>query len=132
MNKLVYAAVAVTLTMTPVWAQPGPGPMHHGESGMMKKAGTCPQCHMMNKAGVCPMSHMMIKSMTETAMVATSDGGVVLLKGNRITKYDKNLAVVKSTEITIDLQGMQRGMRQMMEACPMKGMPETSDTETTE
>jgi hypothetical protein len=41
-------------------------------------------------------------------MVATSDGGVVVMLGNKLYKYDKNLRLVKKTEINDDMKKMQR------------------------
>ena len=41
--------------------------------------------------GMCPM----MQSMMQKSVVATSDGGIVVVTGNKITKYDKDLNVVK-------------------------------------
>jgi hypothetical protein len=45
---------------------------------------------------------MMMNPVTDRQLVATSDGGVVVLFGNKIMKYDKNLNLVKEAEIKID------------------------------
>ena len=34
------------------------------------------------------------------SVVATSDGGIVRVEGNKITKFDKNLEITKSIELT--------------------------------
>ena len=44
-------------------------------------------------------------------LVATNDGGVVVMMGNRLYKYDKNLNLVKETEIKVDMKRMQGMMR---------------------
>lgn len=54
---------------------------------------------------------MMVKN-----MVATNDGGVIVLVGDKLQKYDKNLVLQKETEIKIDEKQMQK----MMPRCPMK------------
>ncbi len=36
----------------------------------------------------------------QKTVVATSDGGVVIVEGNRVTKLDKNLEVTKSVELS--------------------------------
>lgn len=59
----------------------------------------------------CPM--MMGKS-----LVATEDGGVVVMCCNKLFKYDKDLVLQKETDIKIDMEAMQK----MMEKCPMHGM----------
>ena len=64
------------------------GMMEGGKQGMMKTQ---------------PMEHMMMKSMMEATVVATSDGGVVVLKGNTLTKYDKKLEVVNEVEVKTDM-----------------------------
>ena len=61
------------------------------------------------------MHQMMMKKMMEKSVVATSDGGIVIVEANKITKYDKNLNVVKEVETKMDMEGM----KEMMEKCPM-------------
>ena len=51
------------------------------------------------------------------SLVATEDGGVVVLLGNKLFKYDKDLVLQKEAEIKIDKEFMQK----MMEKCPMSG-----------
>jgi hypothetical protein len=61
--------------------------------------------------------------MMERSVVATSDGGVVVVMGNKLTKYDKDLNVVKEVELKMDMEGMQKMMENMKGMCPMmKGM----------
>jgi Na+/H+ antiporter NhaB len=59
------------------------------------------------------MSPMMMKSMMEKTMVATEDGGVVVLIGNKLLKYDKNLNLQKEVEIKIDTEAIKEKMMQM-------------------
>ena len=66
-------------------------------------------CHM------CPMHKMM----GGKELLATQDGGVVLMMGNRLIKYDAQLNVVKETEIKIDMEAMQKSMEEMKKNCPM-------------
>ena len=63
--------------------------------------------------------HMMMKMMMEKSVVATSDGGVVVVAGNKITKYDKDLKVVKEAEVKMDMEAMGKNMEEMMAKCPM-------------
>ena len=58
----------------------------------------------------CPI--MMGKS-----LVATEDGGVVVMCCNKLFKYDKDLVLQKEAEIKIDMEAMHK----MMEKCPMSG-----------
>lgn len=67
---------------------------------------------MMNKCMcMCPMHGMMMKKM----MVAAQDGGVVIMMGSKILKYDKDLNLVKEAELKMDIEGMKK----MMKECPM-------------
>lgn len=45
-----------------------------------------------------------------SSIVATSDGGVVVLVGNKIVKYDKNLNLVKEVTVEAAVQLMSQGM----------------------
>ena len=84
---------------------------------------------MMGKKGMM-MGPMMMKGM-EKSMIATPDGGVIVLAGNHLVKYDKNLNVVKEADIKVDMAAMQKEMEGMMKMCSMmqdgmKGMGEES------
>jgi hypothetical protein len=56
------------------------------------------------------MPGMMMEHMMAKQMVATSDGGVIILIGHKIIKYDKNLNLVKEAEIKMDMEEMKEGM----------------------
>jgi len=60
------------------------------------------------------MMREMMGSMMERKMIATSDGGVVVINGTKLDKFDKDLNFVKETELKSDTAGMQSMMRQMM------------------
>jgi hypothetical protein len=62
----------------------------------------------------CTMKGMMGKTVTPT-----SDGGVVILAGNQLFKYDKGLALVNKAEVPVDMEMMQKDMMGMMKMCPM-------------
>jgi hypothetical protein len=68
---------------------------------------------------VCPVHDKMMASMMQRTVVATTDGGVVVLVGNTLMKYDGVLNLVKETEIRFDEQAMQQKMQKMMDNCPM-------------
>lgn len=70
---------------------------------------------------------MMMRPMMGKSMVASNDGGVIILAGNQLFKYDKDLNLVKTAELKIDMGGMQKRMQEMGEKCPemkqkMQGM----------
>ncbi len=87
------------------------------ESGMMPK-----DKEMMGgkKMGMgMMMGPMMMKSMMEKTVTATSDGGVVVLSGNKLTKFDKDLKLVGEAEVKVDMDAMKKDMDGMMKMCPM-------------
>ncbi len=53
--------------------------------------------------------------MGKTQMVATEDGGVIVLVGNKLMKYGADLGLVKEVEVKMPMGSM--GGRQ----CPMMG-----------
>ena len=75
------------------------GPMMGGD--MMMGAGSGPG------GGMGSMGTMMGMM---NRLVATSDGGVVVMIGNKLYKYDKDLNLKKEAEIKVDVKGMQRMM----------------------
>jgi hypothetical protein len=71
---------------------------------------------------MCPMHGMMAKMMMQREMVAAKDGGVIVMSGNRLLKYDRNLNLKKEIELKIDMADMKKMMADMMEKCPMRKM----------
>ncbi len=57
--------------------------------------------------------------MGKSGIVATQDGGVIVMTGNKLYKYDKDLNLVKEAEVKMDMEGMQKMMTEMKEKCPM-------------
>ena len=59
---------------------------------------------MMNEGGMTgPMMH-------NGSLVATPDGGVIVMMGNELMKYDKDLNLTKQIEIKFDWEGWQKMM----------------------
>ncbi len=72
---------------------------------------------MMGDGGYsCMMGGLMSKS-----MVPTSDGGVIVLNGNKLTKYDGNLNVQKEVSLSTDTQYMKDMTNSWYENCPWMG-----------
>jgi hypothetical protein len=67
----------------------------------------------------CPMCHMGKMMMSGKELLATQDGGVVLMIGNKLIKYDAQLNLVKETEVKIDMEAMKNKMEEMKKNCPM-------------
>lgn len=74
---------------------------------------------MMRQMSSCPMCPMMCKAMMEKSLIATSDGGVILMAGGKLTKFDKDLNKVKEVEVQMEIEAMQNKMKSMMKNCPM-------------
>jgi hypothetical protein len=67
----------------------------------------------------CPMCHMGKEMMEGKKLVATQDGGAILMIGNKLIKYDAQLNIVKEAEIKIDMEAMCKSMEEMKANCPM-------------
>jgi len=67
----------------------------------------------------CPMCHMNKMAMCERKLVATQDGGVILMIGNKLIKYDASMNIVKEVEIKMDMEAMKNKMEEMRKNCPM-------------
>lgn len=57
------------------------------------------------------MHGMMMKQMMKKSIVATKDGGVVVMVGKKLLKYDRNLNLVKEAEIKVDMSKMKEMMK---------------------
>jgi len=67
----------------------------------------------------CPICHMNKTMMDGKKLVATQDGGVVLMMCNKLIKYDASLNVVKEVEIKMDMEAMKKSMEEMKKDCPI-------------
>ena len=81
---------------------------------MMTQKGAMQMCPM---GGGCPMGMMACMSMAGQSLAATEDGGVVLMAGCKLVKYDSALNKVKEVQIEMDVEAMQAKMQKMMKAC---------------
>jgi len=67
----------------------------------------------------CPMHAACMQSMMQCSLVATSDGGVAVIAGGKLLKYDRDLNLTKQIDLPIDVEAMQKRMTDTMKACPM-------------
>ncbi|RLC35389.1 MAG: hypothetical protein DRZ76_00205 [Candidatus Nealsonbacteria bacterium] len=72
-----------------------------------------------NKGEFYKYSKMGMGKMLEKQIVATSDGGVIVLFGNKLLKYDRKLNLVNEAEIKIDIEAMKAMMERMQEMYPL-------------
>ena len=114
MKKSVLAITAVlVLTISGLaLAQMEKGKEMMGEQGMGMMGGGM-KGEMMGKGGM--MGHGMMMKMMERSVVVTSDGGIVIVSANKISKYDKDLNLVKEVELKMPtMEGMQKMCPMMM------------------
>lgn len=96
MKRMVIACLGMLFVASTVFGQQmNPAPQPPGNSGMMcPRMGQGMQQGMMRQ-GMGPMGNMM----PQTQMVPSDNGGVIILSGNRLLKFDKNLKLVKEVEL---------------------------------
>jgi hypothetical protein len=112
MKKILAAVVALSLLMSvSAFAEESKNEEMPGMS--MEKALGMPMPGMGKMCG--PM-------MGKAQMVATDEGGVFVLVGNKLTKYDADLNIVKEAEVKMPMPPM--GGKQ----CPMMGKMPTKDS----
>jgi len=80
------------------------------------KSGMMGEEHMMTH--MCPMHHMMMGTMMNKSLVATADG-VVVMSGDKLIKFDKDLNLVKEVQVATDTEAIEKKMYSMVENCPM-------------
>jgi uncharacterized membrane protein (Fun14 family) len=96
----------------------GPGMRHRGMGpGMMM--GDSAMMGGMRGCG------MMLGLMTPRAVIPIDDNTIIVVVGNRLLKYDKNLKLREEATIEVDYEQMRNLMKRAWESCPMQ-----SDTVT--
>ncbi len=105
-SVLIFAATGLAQS-----EQPQKGKMEH--MGQMKQMMEQKMKKQDNKQTRCPICAKAMASMMGKAMLPTDDGGVIVMIANKLYKYDKNLALINETELSVDFQNMQKMMREM-------------------
>ncbi len=78
------------------------GHMMQSDSGMMKTGMGCG----------------MMMGMASPKAVIPVDDGIIVVVGNKLMKYDKNLNLKKEAEIEIDYEEIEARMQRMQQMCP--------------
>ncbi len=82
---------------------------------------SCPMHGKMGKGQMmctCPMHQMMGGPMMGKSMIATTDGGVVVMAGDKLMKFNKDMELVG--EVKMNIEGAPEKPDQPMKECPMK------------
>ncbi|KMQ49435.1 hypothetical protein CHISP_3657 [Chitinispirillum alkaliphilum] len=109
-SQLVLAVTVLIAVMAV--AQHGP---HHQEQ--RDRQMECPSPQMrgaMGLAMLCPLHEL------QPRVIPADDGGIFVIAGNRITKYDRELNEQNSITVEldrVDMQSMLRQRRDMMQMC---------------
>jgi hypothetical protein len=126
MKRTLIAAMVVLLAVGVTYFAYAADPMMKGKgmmdgNDMMMQKGMMGQ-GMMGKGMpmMCPMHMMMCQGVMQKDIVATSDGGAIVMVDNKLLKYDKDLNLVKEAELKIDMKAMQEKIQTMMKDCMEK------------
>jgi len=103
-NVLIGLAAALLITGM-AFAQQAQQPVQPPAGGQQMQQGMA--CPMMQQPGMMgsgmkqrmQQRGMMGNMAPQTSMVASDNGGVIILSGNRLLKFDKNLNLVKEVEL---------------------------------
>ena len=116
MNKTIVLIAVVVLLATGSYFVFAQDPMGGGMMGGGMMGSNMQQRGMRSgptqNRGMMGPNSMMGPMMHSTSVVATQDGGVVVLMGNELLKYDKELNLTKKVEINFDWEKWQETMMQ--------------------
>ncbi|MBN1603552.1 MAG: hypothetical protein JW915_18220 [Chitinispirillaceae bacterium] len=118
MSKKIKAVIAACFIISLSIAQQGNDTNVMGQNGMRHGG-------MMDSCAMCGM--MMMHFMKPVAAFGTQDGGFVVIMGNKIRKYDKNIDLKKEVVMKVDTTAMKKMMQQMQQ-CPMRKSGTPGDT----
>lgn len=101
MKKIIFLLMVIFLSTTHVArAHEHDDNADEAQEGVTKEEGK-------GHHGVHKMMGMMKMGIQKPQMVASNDGGVILLSGSKLYKYDKNLNLVKEVELkSEEVKGM--------------------------
>jgi len=67
-------------------------------------------------AQTCPVSVIVAGAMTQRALFATPELGIIVLVGDKLMRFDSQLNKIGETEIQVDMAQMQRRIEQTMQS----------------
>ncbi len=109
------AAGFILLSVLALTAVPALAEREPSEGTEMKRG-------MGDKPGMrAPEGPGMMMGMMQKSMAASSDGGVIVLSGSKLMKYDADLNLVKEVEIPMDMESMKKSMADMKKCMKMMG-----------
>jgi hypothetical protein len=129
-NSLLLLVISIMFCSVIAFAQV---PVEQNQTVAQEKA----PAKQMDTARMGGMAMQMMGAM-QKQMVATNDGGVIVLAGNKLLKYDKDLNLVKEIEVKteaelkIDLGSMQNMMKNMKEKYGKHGKMTQGESQDTE
>lgn len=123
MKKVLFAIAALILLSVLVVSIAEQSEKMQDIMGKMEKQAITAEQSAMTGEGqttcMCPMHQMMTDAMMCKCIVATGDGGVIVIDGEKLMKFDENLNLVKQVQVPIDTEAIQNKMTGMMGKCPM-------------
>jgi hypothetical protein len=70
--------------------------------------------------GLCPMHMAMWQHAMKKEIIASGDGGVIIMTDGKLYKYDKDLNLVKDVELTKINEDMKAKMEEIKKECAEK------------
>ncbi|MCE5187353.1 MAG: hypothetical protein LLF76_14635 [Planctomycetaceae bacterium] len=121
--KLLLAVVVLIVAFSayPAYSQQPVSPGQQGEAAEPNSVGR------MYHGKFCPMCGMAAQSILSTQLIATPDGGALLMAGGKLYKYDQNLTLVGQADLQVDIQQIQSKLQEFMSACPVRQTPAALD-----
>ena len=117
-KAFIIILVVIALIGLSAWFSPCRKGMMSANGGMMGGKGKmC--CQTQGKGPMEPMSGPGMGERMNREVLASPDGGLFVISGNRIIKYNKDLDVVKEFEIDGNRNMMPQGRMGMKKGCPM-------------
>jgi hypothetical protein len=136
MKHLIRRSIAVAaMAAAAACAQAPQTETHEGHMGMQGKGMTMEHGGAMHRDSTAKPMHgmmehgMMMQFFSPREIVALPDGGVIVVAGSSLMKYDKDLNLVKATMVKLDSTQVNETMKQMMKYCPAGCMAEKMEHE---
>ncbi len=126
MKRTIILAVIVVISitfMTLAAAQDRSTPTKESKTTMMNKEMNKEWNKETSMSGAHNACGMMMGSYLQHCMVASNDGGVIVMVGDKLQKFDRDLKLVKEITVAIDMEHMENMMSRMTAMCNRNMMP---------
>jgi hypothetical protein len=112
MKNLIVPATTVAITLCISYFVFGQERIPHDINAVQTPACVGDNTLLGRLADYCPVRQQMAQYELQNQMVTNADGGIIILAGSRLLKYDRDLNLLRRVDLDVDINERIRNIRE--------------------